>query len=148
MCYAVAEHDDSKPGVGIWVTYRDGVYDVTEFADIHPGGARFIKQAAGGPVDAWWAYWAYHHLSGKVGKFLEQYRIGRLSDWSGDPSTVSTGSAIKTGKIDAEDEDFYADEPERPVEQLMFFNQPCNSETRPSAMKRHYLTPNEHFYVR
>ena len=53
----MAKHDNSTREAGIWVTYRDGVYDVTEFADMHPGGAKFIKQAAGGPVDGWWQYW-------------------------------------------------------------------------------------------
>ena len=34
------------------MTYRDGVYDVTEYLEKHPGG-KLILQAAGGPVDEW-----------------------------------------------------------------------------------------------
>ena len=32
------------------MTYRDGVYDITEYLTKHPGG-KLILQAAGGPVD-------------------------------------------------------------------------------------------------
>jgi sulfite oxidase len=128
----VSKHDNSSPDAGIWVTYRDGVYDVTDFADIHPGGAAFLKQAAGGPVDQWWQYWAYHHLSKKVTPFLEQYRIGRLSDW----------------EDEEEDTDFYESDPERPKEQHCFFKQPWCSETQNEALINSYLTPNSNFYVR
>lgn len=32
---------------GIWVTYQDGVYDITDFVDGHPGGKGRIMMAAG-----------------------------------------------------------------------------------------------------
>lgn len=32
---------------GIWVTYKDGVYDITDFVDGHPGGSKRIMMAAG-----------------------------------------------------------------------------------------------------
>uniref|UniRef100_A0A8C6UCX1 Cytochrome b5 heme-binding domain-containing protein n=1 Tax=Neogobius melanostomus TaxID=47308 RepID=A0A8C6UCX1_9GOBI len=35
---------------GIWVTYKGGVYDITEFVAIHPGGDK-IMLAAGGSVE-------------------------------------------------------------------------------------------------
>eukprot|EP00617_Octactis_speculum_P027459 CAMPEP_0185771048 /NCGR_PEP_ID=MMETSP1174-20130828/62910_1 /TAXON_ID=35687 /ORGANISM="Dictyocha speculum, Strain CCMP1381" /LENGTH=72 /DNA_ID=CAMNT_0028456769 /DNA_START=6 /DNA_END=220 /DNA_ORIENTATION=- len=31
----------------IWVTYQDGVYDITEFIANHPGGSDKIRLAAG-----------------------------------------------------------------------------------------------------
>ncbi|XP_003366214.1 cytochrome b5, partial [Trichinella spiralis] len=34
----------------LWVTFRGGVYDITEFVDVHPGG-KIIMQAVGGPLN-------------------------------------------------------------------------------------------------
>jgi hypothetical protein len=34
---------------------QDGVYDITEFVTMHPGGAAKIMMAAGGAVDPFWA---------------------------------------------------------------------------------------------
>ena len=36
----VAKH--TTPETRIWVTFRDGVYDITEFVQAHPGGAQRI----------------------------------------------------------------------------------------------------------
>ena len=43
-------------GRPFWVTYKGAVYDVTKFQAVHPGG-NFINQAAGGPVEPFWAKW-------------------------------------------------------------------------------------------
>lgn len=40
---------DGTEGKPMWVTYRDGVYDITRFRSEHPGGS-FIDQAAGGQL--------------------------------------------------------------------------------------------------
>jgi cytochrome b involved in lipid metabolism len=36
----VAEHTTEK--TGIWVTYKDGVYDITSFIANHPGGRQWL----------------------------------------------------------------------------------------------------------
>jgi cytochrome b involved in lipid metabolism len=41
---------------------QNNVYDVTDFVDAHPGGRDFILMAAGGAVDEFWDYWAYHYV--------------------------------------------------------------------------------------
>lgn len=46
---------------GIWVTYKDGVYDVTKFVDAHPGGAARLMLAAGGALDPFWAMYQQHN---------------------------------------------------------------------------------------
>eukprot|EP00967_Tisochrysis_lutea_P033481 scaffold39848_cov16-Tisochrysis_lutea.AAC.1 len=33
---------------------QDGVYDITDFVEMHPGGSSFIMMAAGGAVDPFW----------------------------------------------------------------------------------------------
>jgi cytochrome b involved in lipid metabolism len=49
----------STEATGIWVTYKDGVYDITEFVASHPGGAKILL-AAGGAIDPFWALYAAH----------------------------------------------------------------------------------------
>mgnify|MGYP002821989355 CR=1 FL=1 len=44
----VAEHNTKDKRV--WVTFREGVFDVTDFISIHPGGMKRIMLAAGGDV--------------------------------------------------------------------------------------------------
>jgi len=59
----VSVHDGSDAAGGsLWVTVGDAVLDVTGFVKDHPGGD-FILDAAGGPVEGFWAYWAYHYVS-------------------------------------------------------------------------------------
>ena len=60
---------------GVWVTFRDGVYDVTDFVVEHPGDK--ILLAAGGAVDRFWHCYSFHHAP-HVYEQLEQLRIGNL----------------------------------------------------------------------
>ena len=121
----VAEHDDaSDPAKGLWVTYKDGVYNVTEFTNVHPGGARFLKMAAGGAVDSWWAHWHWHHASPLVGTYLEEYRVGRLSDWDGD---------------ETEGMDMFEDDPERPDYQPALFDRPWSSQCASALLGSQYV---------
>ena len=38
----------------MWVTYKEGVYDITDFVRSHPGGRDKIMLAAGGAIDPFW----------------------------------------------------------------------------------------------
>ena len=71
----VAEH--STRDKRVWVTYKDGVYDVTDFLDMHPGGAQRLMLAAGGALDPFWAMYAQHNTD-EVRQMLEGYRVGKL----------------------------------------------------------------------
>jgi sulfite oxidase len=46
----------------IWVSYQDGVYDITEFVKVHPGGADKIMMAAGGSIDPFWEMYPFHKV--------------------------------------------------------------------------------------
>lgn len=59
---------------GIWVTYKDGVYDITDFVEGHPGG-EVIMMAAGNAIDPFWNLYAVHKQP-QILKILETYRIG------------------------------------------------------------------------
>lgn len=53
----VAKHVTKEDRV--WVTFRDGVYDITDFIDKHPGGENILL-GAGGAVDPFWDIYGVH----------------------------------------------------------------------------------------
>ncbi|KAI9199497.1 delta5 fatty acid desaturase [Polychytrium aggregatum] len=58
----------------LWVAIRGMVYDVTQFANRHPGGKDMLRIAAG--RDATQMFEMYHPL--ETSKLLSKFRIGRL----------------------------------------------------------------------
>ncbi|KAE8892470.1 hypothetical protein PF005_g9758 [Phytophthora fragariae] len=81
-----------------WVVYRHGVYDVTEFAGVHPGGDR-ILQAAGKSVELFWHQSEPHSRAGAP-ETLEDLRVGNLSEEDFDrmeemKKTPSTSDAVE-----------------------------------------------------
>lgn len=64
---------------GIWVTYKDGVYDVTRFAEQHPGGMPRLMLAAGGAIDPFWAMYQQHNTE-QVGCWV----LDSEEQWQGD----------------------------------------------------------------
>ncbi len=61
----------------VWVSYQDGVYDITEFVKVHPGGADKLMMAAGGSIDPFWEMYPFHKVD-EVKSLLSKYRIGAL----------------------------------------------------------------------
>lgn len=125
----VADHSTREDHV--WVTYKDGVYDVTEFLDMHPGGAQRLMLAAGGAIDPFWAMYAQHNTD-EVRQMLEGYRIGNL---------VGAGAVQQVANP-------YANEPKRHPALVVRSQQPFNAETPIDVLGTSRLTPNELFYVR
>lgn len=110
---------------------------VTSFSKEHPGGA-YIEHAAGGDVEGFWSYWAYHHLSPKVAQALATTRIGKLA--STDSSTEEAATALP---------DPYEDEPSRDRRKHhQLTEKPYCSETRSDVLCGSYLTPTDALYVR
>jgi sulfite oxidase len=124
---------DGVDGRPFWVTYRNGVYDITDFLEVHPGGG-LIMQAAGADVGTFWDIWAHHHHAPKVGEWLEKLRIGTLKE------DTDNGNG---------DYDPYEDEPirDRSVQRI-FTERPYCSETPNSELINSYLTSAEALYVR
>jgi len=97
----------------VWVTYKDGVYDITEFVAGHPGGAGKIMLAAGKAIDPYWNIFQQHFRNGYPLKMLEEMRIGTLAP----------------GEYIAEDlADPYAADPERDPRLVYHNKTPCNAE--------------------
>lgn len=63
----VAQHKTKE--TGIWVTFLDGVFDITSFVTNHPGGMKRIMLAAGGDVGGFWEIYQ-QHLSKDVAGFI------------------------------------------------------------------------------
>ena len=124
----VSKH--TSKATGIWVTYKDGVYDVSQWVDIHPGGSSRLMLAAGGPIDPFWAMYAQHNTE-QVKEILEEYRIGNLE-----------GGAAPVG-------DPYENEPkDRHPSLLVRSTAPMNAETPLELLSEILLTPNDIFYIR
>nr|XP_002125613.2 sulfite oxidase-like [Ciona intestinalis] len=116
---------------GIWVSYKDGVYDITEFVDSHPGGEKILL-ASGGPIDPFWNMYAVHK-SEEVLEILEQYKIGILSPEDQKPIDLN---------------DPFAKEPARLPVFRINSKKPFNAEPPLELLTDSYITPNDLFYVR
>ncbi|KAI9339347.1 hypothetical protein BDR26DRAFT_1007882 [Obelidium mucronatum] len=64
----------------VWVTYKGKVYDVTEFAVDHPGGADLVLQHAGTDIEEVLGDEDSHSHSAAAYEMLDEYCIGVLSD--------------------------------------------------------------------
>lgn len=127
----IAKHDNLKDG--IWVYYKHGVYDITEFVESHPGGVDRIMLAAGGNIEPYWKIYGQHHNE-SVYEILESWRIGNLKDY-------------ERPKHNNEDGPF-ADEPERSPLFVVNSETPFNAETPIILLCENFITPNTLFYVR
>ncbi len=84
---------------GIWVTYKNGVYDITDFVAGHPGGDKILL-AAGGRLEPFWELYGAHKKT-EVYEMLEGLRIGNIH--------ADDMKQVETVKSD----DPYGNEPER-----------------------------------
>jgi len=132
----VGEHDSVEKRV--WVTYNNGVYDITEFIPLHPGADK-LMMAAGGGMEPFWAMYAFHKTDKNVCRLLEEYRIGNLN-------TDDVQKQKETHKGGAGDP--FANDPKRHRAIIVNNPKPFNGETPLSIITDSFLTPNELFYVR
>lgn len=132
----VSKHKTKE--TGIWVTYGNYVYDITEFSEEHPGGEK-ILMAAGGAIDPYWSIYAVHKHE-NVLEILERLRIGVLA-----PADRVDPKNIKEF-LDANDP--YSGDPIRnPILQVNSAK-PFNAESPTQLLVETFLTPNELFFIR
>jgi len=120
----VGKHDRKENG--IWVTFRQGVYDITEFVDKHPGGPSKILMAAGGSIDSFWTTFANHNTP-EIYSLLESMRIGNISE--------------EDAKSNSDLYDPYANEPVRHKALIVNGNKPFCAEPPSSLLVDSFLTP-------
>lgn len=134
----VAKHKDAASRV--WVTYKDGVYDVTDFIALHPGGSNRIMLAAGSAVDPFWSLYAQHQKE-YVQELLHKYLIGKLH-----PDDVAAAAAAVAVKGPTEDP--YANEPTRHPALRVRAARPYNAEPVGPLLVDAYITPTPLMFVR
>lgn len=128
----VGKHD--KKENRIWVTFGQGVYDITDFIDKHPGGSSKILMAAGGSIDPFWSIFANHNTP-EIYSLLESMRIGNISE-----------EDAKSNKNDLYDP--YANEPTRHKTLIVNGHKPFCAEPPSSMLVESFLTPVDFFYIR
>ncbi|KAF2905039.1 hypothetical protein ILUMI_01140 [Ignelater luminosus] len=126
----VSQHASSDK---VWVTFKQGVYDITKFVSEHPGGDQ-IMLAAGSSVEPFWLLYAVHN-NPQVLNMLESMRIGNLSAEEAKQATSNMS-------------DPYCNDPRRHAALKPASVKPFNAELPPSLLVESFLTPNELFYVR
>ncbi|XP_023333295.1 sulfite oxidase [Eurytemora carolleeae] len=131
----VAKHDSIENRV--WVTYKEGVYDITDFVPLHPGAEKLLM-AAGGSVEPFWAMYAVHLNNKVVMELLEEYRIGNL-----DQDDVEHHRKQMKDSTDP-----YGNDPARLKVLIVNASTPFNAETPLSILTDSFITPTELFYVR
>ncbi|XP_028301843.1 sulfite oxidase, mitochondrial [Gouania willdenowi] len=119
---------------GVWVTFKGGVYDITEFVAMHPGGDKILL-AAGGALEPFWALYAVHNQD-HVLEILSEYKVGELS-----VEDLRKQQAVKSS-------DPYSTDPERhPVLHINSLK-PFNAEPPPEILTDSYITPSAIFFKR
>ncbi len=115
----------------IWISYKNGVYDITDFIESHPGGEK-ILMAAGASAEPFWSIYTVHH-NPEVFQMLEQHRIGNLKK-----------EAQKSSESNPNDP--YRNEPSRHKLLKVLTQKPFNAETPKVFSVDNIITPNElHF---
>ncbi|XP_063982635.1 sulfite oxidase [Diachasmimorpha longicaudata] len=130
----IGKHDNEKDG--IWVYYKDGVYDITKFVSQHPGGSGKIMMAAGASIEPFWLIFANHNVP-EVHRLLESMRIGN----------VDMSEEEKSKKEEAMS-DPYENEPRRHKALKVNGMKPFCAEPPAPMMVESFLTPQDLFYVR
>ncbi|KAM9813858.1 sulfite oxidase, mitochondrial [Neosynchiropus ocellatus] len=119
---------------GVWVTFQGGVYDITDFVSVHPGGSK-IMLAAGGALEPFWSLYAVHNQE-HVLEILAEYKVGELR-----AEDLKKQQAVKTL-------DPYSTDPERhPVLRINSLK-PFNAEPPPEILTDSYITPSALFFKR
>lgn len=119
---------------GIWVTFKGGVYDITKFVAMHPGGDKILL-AAGGALEPFWALYAVHNQE-HVLEMLSEYKVGELS-----AEDVKKQKTIKTS-------DPYSTDPERHPALHINNLKPFNAEPPPELLSDSFITPSAIFFKR
>jgi len=121
----------------IWVTFKNGVYDITDFIPLHPGAEK-LMMAAGGSVEPFWRIYSVHLDNKVIYGMLEKYRIGNLKE----EDAASLRESLKDSN------DPFANAPKRHPALLVNQAKPFNAETPLSIITDSFLTPADLFFVR
>ena len=71
----VAAHNSAD--TGMYIIIDQAVYNVTDFVDEHPGGAKILRRVAG--KDASRQFWKYHNES-VLAKYSARLQVGTVGE--------------------------------------------------------------------
>ncbi|KAM6038556.1 LOW QUALITY PROTEIN: sulfite oxidase, mitochondrial [Theristicus caerulescens] len=123
-----------SPRDRVWVTHGTEVFDVTDFVELHPGGADKVLLAAGGALEPFWALYAVHNQP-HVLELLREYKVGELSPEEAPPALAAA-------------QDPFAGDPPRHPGLRVNSQKPFNAEPPTELLAERFLTPNELFFTR
>jgi sulfite oxidase len=130
--------DHTSSDNGIWVTYGDGVYDITGFISSHPGGD-LLLMAAGSSLEPYWDIYTVHK-SHETLELLESMRIGNI-----DASTIPVDEDRHHEEVDEQ----WMNEPlNRHPALIHNQTKPFNAEPPSPLISAQFYTPNDIFYIR
>lgn len=132
----VSAHDSIDTGV--WVIYKNGVYDITKFVSKHPGG-EILLVGAGKSIEPFWKLYSVHN-SNETYLLLETMRIGNYDNSS---------TPVDDTHEEEEEEDQWINEP-KTRHPALIHNQdkPFNAEPPAAVLTGAFHTPNDVFYIR
>jgi len=120
----------------IWASYKDSVYDITDFIKVHPGGEEKIMLVAGGALEPFWEMYSFHKKE-EIVSSLEKYKVGKL-----DPKDIINPKDIPNFDF-LKKEDLWRS-PYLKVLQTF----PYCAEADDARLIRNFYTPSEDFFVR
>jgi sulfite oxidase len=135
----VSQHKTKE--TGIWVIFKDGVYDITKFVGNHPGGKDKIMLAAGGDVEPFWNIYRQHYNSPLPMELLKSMRIGTLH-----PDDVAAMQKEKAAKSDNNNP--YSKDPALSPVMHFLQRQPINAESPSNLLGDSWITPTDMWFVR
>ena len=125
------KHDNKK---SCWTSYKNYVYDITNFVNFHPGG-NLILESCGKSLDPFWNSYKIHY-NDQVLEILEEYKLGKNT--SELDKYLEKGLEKGIDKIDI-----------KKHEKLNILKKdPLNLEPRLDLLRKDYLTPKNLMYVR
>ena len=129
----------STKDAGVWITYGNGVYDITKFIVNHPGGQEKILLASGGAVEPFWKIYQQHYNSKLAPNALMPLLIGYLH-----PDDF----AAETAEQEISSDDPYSSDPAVSPIQIFHQKKPINSESPSTLLSDTWVTPKEIWFNR
>eukprot|EP01039_Chlorochromonas_danica_P000025 gene25-28_t len=136
----VAKHKTRE--TGMWLIYKDGVYDITKFIPNHPGGKDKIVLAVGEDLEPFWNIYRQHYNSPLPMEILKSLRVATLH-----PDDVAAMNAEKA-KHHGEDDNPYSKDPVLNPIFKFYQKQPINAEPPGNLLTDNWITPVDLWFVR
>jgi alkylation response protein AidB-like acyl-CoA dehydrogenase len=90
--FSAAEVASHKTPDSLYIIVDEDVYDVTKFADEHPGGKKILQRVAG--KDASKQFWKYHN-EGILKKYKKTLQVGSLDTKAAPPTPPATPPQVE-----------------------------------------------------